>query len=425
MSEGTAGGAEPRDQGMSLMKLGRFAEAAQALQRAVEADVNDEMSWRLLGGARASSGDSTGAVEAFRRAVELAPTSAKSHYNFALALQSIGQSYEAKSHLEKALSLDPNYEQARIRLSEIKNAAENNSYGPAAGMETNPTSVRGGSGGDDLNPVVGIGMNAPAKPAGNVPDRSTNIGSGDTGGLAPIGAAFLASAPAQSASPNTQSGNTDGLSSLGGGSLNPPTMQPPTMAPPTMLPPNPAQRPVLSAPGSLPGASLPPGSYNAPTLAPPLPGRAGDTPAMAGATAQNAYGAPMPVLGQQYGMSENTSGIAGGMVPQELQGKWNWAAFLWTWIWMLGHGMIGQGIGLFAVFVVLRFIPYVGSIAGFGISVFFGMKGYEMGWRAQRYDSVDAFKAKERTYAVAALWLFGVVFVLGIVVAIIAISQRR
>ena len=101
------------------MKEGRFPEAAAALADAVAQDAEDLGAWRLLGGALAALEDTQGAVAAFQRTIELAPSQPKNHYNLGLALQAAGDRVGARKHLSHALTLDPTYEQAAQRLKEL------------------------------------------------------------------------------------------------------------------------------------------------------------------------------------------------------------------------------------------------------------------------------------------------------------------
>jgi hypothetical protein len=113
------GNVSAREEGTALLRQGQFREAAAALRRAVEADPNDESSWRLLGGALASGGDPESAVDAFQHSVEINPDSAKNHYNVAVALQAVGRVAEARAAIAQALVLDPGYQQAQARRQEL------------------------------------------------------------------------------------------------------------------------------------------------------------------------------------------------------------------------------------------------------------------------------------------------------------------
>jgi thioredoxin-like negative regulator of GroEL len=114
---------DARERGTALLRLGQFVDAAQALREAVTQNPDDETGWRLLGGALASQGDHASAVTAFERAVELAPTSPRNHYNLAVALQATGRTGEARGHLEQAVALEPDYAQARATLEALDSGA--------------------------------------------------------------------------------------------------------------------------------------------------------------------------------------------------------------------------------------------------------------------------------------------------------------
>jgi Cytochrome oxidase complex assembly protein 1 len=101
---------------------------------------------------------------------------------------------------------------------------------------------------------------------------------------------------------------------------------------------------------------------------------------------------------------ENTSG--GGsraVVPPEID-RWNWGAFLLTWIW---------GIGNSTFIALLMFIPFVNIVMWFVL----GAKGSSWAWQNKRWDSVEDFKRTQRKWAmwgalapVFALLLFGGLF---------------
>ena len=85
---------------------------------------------------------------------------------------------------------------------------------------------------------------------------------------------------------------------------------------------------------------------------------------------------------------ENTSG--GGpnaVVPPEVD-RWNWGAFLLTWIW---------GVGNNTFIALLTLVPVVNIV----MWVVLGIKGSAWAWQNNRWDSVDHFKRKQREWA---LW---------------------
>ena len=266
--EGT-GPAPPREQGAALMRMGRMAEAVQALQRAVADDASDEQSWRLLGGALSARGDQAGAVRAFEQSAQLAPASPKSHYNLAVALQATGQLYEAKSHLDQALALDPNYGQARALLDELARQADTRGSGmaqptggpaappsPRPSAYATPTATSTSTSSDDLAPVGG-----PVAFGSGMSNSGAMLGGRSAGGddLASVG------------------GNTGGYAG----------------APPPLPPPGGGQTSV---------PNLRPAPYGVPTAPPPPPG---------------AYAPPPPVLGglNPYGgMGAQAPPIKGGQI---------------------------------------------------------------------------------------------------------------
>lgn len=95
---------------------------------------------------------------------------------------------------------------------------------------------------------------------------------------------------------------------------------------------------------------------------------------------------------------ENTSG--GGskaVVPPEVD-RWNWGAFLLTWIW---------GIGNSTLIALLMFVPIVNIVMWFVL----GAKGSAWAWQNRHWASVEDFKRTQRKWA---LWgaLVPVLFVL-------------
>lgn len=105
------------------------------------------------------------------------------------------------------------------------------------------------------------------------------------------------------------------------------------------------------------------------------------------APTQNPYG------GGAYGGNEmhNSSGSgAMAQVPPEVQGRWNWGAFLLGWIW---------GIGNNTWIAMLCFVPCVGLVMPFVL----GAKGNEWAWRNRRFGGVDDFKKVQTSWGWAGL----------------------
>lgn len=88
--------------------------------------------------------------------------------------------------------------------------------------------------------------------------------------------------------------------------------------------------------------------------------------------------------------ARNTSGQGEeAVVPPEIR-RWNWGAFLLTWIWGLGNGTERA---------LLVFVP----IAGLAMPFVLGAKGSEWAWKNRKWKDVAAFRAAQRRWAWAGL----------------------
>lgn len=92
--------------------------------------------------------------------------------------------------------------------------------------------------------------------------------------------------------------------------------------------------------------------------------------------------------------------LYGGALPEEVRRKFNWGAFLLTWIWGLNHkyplSLISLGLGL------LSMIPIVGlifSIGNLGFAIWLGLKGNEVAWNSGRFSSVEDMQKCQRIWA--------------------------
>lgn len=97
---------------------------------------------------------------------------------------------------------------------------------------------------------------------------------------------------------------------------------------------------------------------------------------------------------------ENTSGGgAGTVVPAEIN-RWNWGAFLLTWIWGIGNGTL---------IALLMFVPLVNIPMWFVL----GAKGSAWAWQNKRWNSVEEFRRTQRKWALLGVIVpvaFGLLF---------------
>jgi Cytochrome oxidase complex assembly protein 1 len=85
-------------------------------------------------------------------------------------------------------------------------------------------------------------------------------------------------------------------------------------------------------------------------------------------------------------------------IPPEID-RWNWGAFLLSWIW---------GVGNNTFIALLALIPIFGQLV---MPFVLGAKGSRWAWRNGRWDSVEHFKRVQRQWAIwgAIIWLGSIV----------------
>ncbi len=86
--------------------------------------------------------------------------------------------------------------------------------------------------------------------------------------------------------------------------------------------------------------------------------------------------------------------------------KWNWGAFLWSWIWALGHKQWAKAA---IAFLVSLIIPIAAN-------VYFGIRGNEIAWETGDYASKEELREKQRTWVKAWFIIVGAVVVITVLV---------
>lgn len=89
-------------------------------------------------------------------------------------------------------------------------------------------------------------------------------------------------------------------------------------------------------------------------------------------------------------------------IPQEIN-KWNWGAFLLGWIWGVGNGLYWT-----LALIIASVIPYVGWTASLAASIFLGIKGSELAWKAKHWESIEHFKRIQHNWMIAGICALGV-----------------
>ena len=100
------------------------------------------------------------------------------------------------------------------------------------------------------------------------------------------------------------------------------------------------------------------------------------------------------------------------VVPPEVD-RWNWGAFLMSWIWSLFNQV---WIGLLAL------VPFVGFVMMFVL----GARGSRWAWQAKRWDSVEQFRRVQRAWAIAGVvvWAFFIAMGVAIYFAVTAMLKE-
>ena len=95
----------------------------------------------------------------------------------------------------------------------------------------------------------------------------------------------------------------------------------------------------------------------------------------------------------------NTSGQGvNALVPDVVKKKFNWGAFLLSFIWGLFHKKY-----ITLLIIPVLFIPYAGLFIAFVLTVWFGIKGNEWAWRNKKYDGIRDFHDSQRSWAIAGI----------------------
>jgi tetratricopeptide (TPR) repeat protein len=106
--------------GVANASLGRARDARAAFERGLAVNPKDVRIHRNLAALALNVGDVEGGRQSAARAVESAPNDAESHDLLGRALAMSGRSAEAKTEFERALTLDPSFDQARNDLEILK-----------------------------------------------------------------------------------------------------------------------------------------------------------------------------------------------------------------------------------------------------------------------------------------------------------------
>lgn len=401
-----------RERAQTLMREGDLEGAIAVLKEVTAQNPGDPMAWQLMGGALGALGNSDESIGAFQQAAELQPASARVQFNLAIALIKSDRTSEARSHLEKALALDPTYEQARTRLKELGGIAPDTTTPP-------PPDPTLGGGPATAKPVA----SAPAPPPPPAPaatpapkpvvaaSTASTAPAPSLGGIgAPVAPKPAAPAPAPAAAPAPAGLSLQpiggGLAPIGGAPAAAPAATPPG-APPAA----PGGMAGLGGIGGIGGGGAAPAAppAAAPLTPPPSAGPGGYAPP------PSAY-APKPTAPSGGDYFTDGARSMGYDSTRGMQGDWdsatrgwNWGAFTFGWIWLWAHGLRSLAIGFFLgswvlgalLFPLGKFGPIIINILFIAIQVGLGLMGHQLARMERTWDSADDFRDCQRIWA---LW---------------------
>ncbi|MBN1572930.1 MAG: tetratricopeptide repeat protein [Deltaproteobacteria bacterium] len=93
------------DYGVSLIRDGRYNDAASVFAEALESNPNDPELLNYLGISRFNKGDYAGALKAFSSALKINPSLADANHNLGLTYHEMGLYYHAIEYYERVINL--------------------------------------------------------------------------------------------------------------------------------------------------------------------------------------------------------------------------------------------------------------------------------------------------------------------------------
>lgn len=99
---------------------------------------------------------------------------------------------------------------------------------------------------------------------------------------------------------------------------------------------------------------------------------------------------------------ENNSGQGPNTpVPDIVARKFNWGAFLLSWIWGLGNKTYITL--LMFVGMILSIIPIIGGFIVLGLLIWFGIEGNTWAWQNKRFESIEHFHEYQKKWVIAGI----------------------
>ena len=107
------------DMAQQLQDEHKYAEAVPAWKVAAEKDPTDARPYNNLGVALAATGNTSGAIDEYKKSLALNSDSSQTHNNLGSALAEAGKLDEARAEIDKAIELNPDNGSAHINLGHM------------------------------------------------------------------------------------------------------------------------------------------------------------------------------------------------------------------------------------------------------------------------------------------------------------------
>ena len=105
--------------GREMKKMGRFNEAIELFERALQIWPGSDRAWLNLADTLAVTGRRSEAIECYERVLKLQPNDAAVHFNLGVTLLEEGSKTDAIKHLRRAIEIKPRFAKAHYRLGKI------------------------------------------------------------------------------------------------------------------------------------------------------------------------------------------------------------------------------------------------------------------------------------------------------------------
>lgn len=94
-------------------------------------------------------------------------------------------------------------------------------------------------------------------------------------------------------------------------------------------------------------------------------------------------------------------------MKQELEKRFNWGAFLLSWIWGLFHKKY-----ITLIIIPIAYIPKIGGLLAFILGIYFGLKGNRWALENKQFTSIEQFNKYQCRFVVAAVIILIIYMVL-------------